>query len=140
MFVDLDAIIKQITPNDIVDISGRQGIWQKQKTTVKADLNMSLSVVPALGMTGKIIGKYAAKQLLNAMPIYLAPVDVMMQKSYQHRVKIWSVNKKYLLHADKAVGGTTIQIKSVSWYQKLGREVKRPIWRLAVIIKSFVFD
>jgi hypothetical protein len=91
-------------------------------------------------MTGKIIGKNAATNLSAFFPDYMAPVDVMVQKIYQHKIPIWSVNKQYLSHIDQQVGGTTIQAIDITPLRKIAREFKRIFWRLAIKIGNFIFD
>ena len=140
LFTDLNEIIKMITINDIVDLSGRKGAVEKAKKFGQKDVELIRYSTPPLGMTGKIIGKNAAANLSDFFPNYLAPVDVMVQKIYQHKIPIWSVNKQYISHADQQVGGTTIQATDITPLRKIARELKRPFWRLAIKIGNFIFD
>jgi glycosyl transferase family 25 len=140
LFTDLNEILKMVTINDIVDISGRKGFIEKAKKFGQKDVKLTRYSTPPLGMTGKIIGKNAATNLSAFFPDYMAPVDVMVQKIYQHKIPIWSVNKQYLSHIDQQVGGTTIQAIDITPLRKIAREFKRIFWRLAIKIGNFIFD
>lgn len=138
LFKDLDVILENITSNDIVDVSGRLGFITNDKKELNGDIELTKYSTPPLGMTGKIIGKDAAKKLSRVFPEYLAPVDIMVQKIYQHQIPIWSVNKEYLSHVDQQVGGTTIQTKDMKLSGKIVRELKRPLWRLGIKIANLI--
>jgi glycosyl transferase family 25 len=137
-FKDISLILDNITTSDIVDVSGRKGFIIDSELVLNDDLKLFKYSTPPLGMTGKIIGRDAAKTLLETFPLYTAPVDVMVQKIYQHQVSILSVNKIYLSHIDQELGGTTIQSKDISQTQKVFRELKRPFWRLAIKIMNYI--
>ena len=140
LFIDIDYILDNITTNDIVDISGRKGFIVNSEIALNDDLKLLKYSTPPLGMTGKIIGKLAAMKMLESLPTYTAPVDVMVQKLYNHNIPIISVNKSYLSHIDQELGGTTIQTKDLSKIQKILRELKRPWWRLAIKIGNYVYN
>ena len=140
LLIDIEEIIKVITTDDIVDISGRKGFILLEQKTSAGNIKLLRFSTPPLGMTGKIIGKNAAIKINKFSPDYLAPVDVMLQKKYQHKVPIWSTSKNYVSHADKNVGGTTIQLRKASLFAKILRELKRPFWRLANKSANFISD
>lgn len=140
LFNDIGHILKSITPDDIVDVSGRSGFITNTKKGLPSAIKLLKFSTPPLGMTGKIIGKRAAKKLLDAFPEYTAPVDVMVQKIYHHNVPIISVNKIYLSHIDQELGGTTIQFKDMPKGQKILREIKRPLWRMAIKVMNLTHN
>ncbi|MBE8163324.1 MAG: glycosyltransferase family 25 protein [Bdellovibrionaceae bacterium] len=131
-FENIEAILSKLDTASILDISGRSGFWKKTSVPVFKDVLMQQFSTPALGTTGRIYGKIAAKNINQAMPYYLAPIDVMLQKIYQHKVSVYSLNKSYVCHSEELVGGTTIQVKSIKWWKKFFRELKRPFWRLSI--------
>lgn len=138
LFDDFICLISDIDTEDIIDISGRKGFVSVDKKPLKNNISLTRYSTPPLGMTGKIIGKQAAVKLYNFMPEYLSPVDVMVQKVYQHKVCIWSTNKCYIKHADQLVGGTTIQTKDRNFSKKILRELKRPLWRAAIKFRNLI--
>lgn len=138
LLIDLPLLIESITPDDIIDVSGRAGFLSNTRKEIGQELNLTRFSTPPLGMTGKIIGKGAARKLLDCMSSYTAPVDVMVQKVYLHNIPIYSVNKIYLSHIDHELGGTTIQTKNLSVVKKIFRELKRPFWRLSIKFCNFI--
>ena len=135
---DLSIILEKISPDEIVDISGRQGFIKMESRTASNDVELIRFSTPPLGTTGKIFGREAATFIYNSFTDYLAPHDVMLQKIYKHKIPIWSVNKHYLSHVDQEVGGTTLQMSDISLKGKVWREFKRPFWRLAIKIGNLL--
>lgn len=129
LFDDLEALLSEITTNDFIDLSGRKGFigFEKNNLTIKY-------LIPSLSMTGQIIGKNAAKKLIKTSSEYYAPIDVMKQDVFKHKVNIYSTFKKYLIHNDQNIGGSTIQLKSLNKIKKIIREVIRPFWQLIALI------
>ncbi len=124
-FKDLDRLLEEITTNDFLDISGKKGFISLEKNELIIKF-----LIPPLLTTGQIIGKNAAKKLSENLETYYAPIDVMKQDVYKHKVKLYSTNKQYVYSNDKNVGGTTIQKKNMPIYKKIIREAIRPFWQL----------
>ena len=141
-FDDLQQILSEITLDDFVDISGRKGfIHLKNKNLT------DLYLVPSLQTTGQIIGKEAAKKLAKNLTQFYAPIDVLKQDVYKHKVRIFTTQKNYIKSNDKALGGTTLQKKGMPKFKKVLREIGRPIWQLIAlstyklqrIIRNYLF-
>ena len=81
-------------------------------------------------MIGQIIGKNAAMKLSTNLTEYYAPIDVMKQDVYKHKVALYSTNKQYVVSIDKSVGGSTIQQNNMIIWKKVVREIIRPFWQL----------
>ncbi len=128
-FNDLEQLLSQITSNDFLDISGKKGFYP----LVKSDLIIKFLIPPVL-MIGQIIGRNAAKKLSNNLSDYYAPIDVMKQDVYKHKVNVYNTNKVYVSSNDKNVGGTTIQDKKMPLLNKYLREIVRPFWQLITLI------
>ena len=124
-FKDLDALLEQITKDDFIDISGKKGFYSLKNTQL---LNKYL--MPPVLMIGQIIGKNAAKKLSNNLSEYYAPIDVMKQDVYKHKVKLYSTNKQYVVSIDKKMGGSTIQQNNMIVWKKVIREIIRPFWQI----------
>jgi glycosyl transferase family 25 len=122
---DLESLLAQITINDFIDISGKKGFYSLKKTPL---LNKFL--IPPVLMIGQIIGKHAAKKLSNNLSDYYAPIDVMKQDVYKHKVKLYSTNKQYVVSIDKKMGGSTIQQNNMILWKKAIREIIRPFWQI----------
>jgi glycosyl transferase family 25 len=139
-FKDLEKLLAQISTNYFLDISGKKGFYPLKKTELT-----SLFLMPPVLMIGQIIGKGAAKKLLENLSDYYAPIDVMKQDVYKH--KVFSTNKQYVISNDKAIGGTTIQQKNLPKLTKIIREILRPFWQLLALftyklqrcVRNFLF-
>jgi glycosyl transferase, family 25 len=141
-FKDLEKLLAQISTNDFLDISGKKGFYPLKKNELT-----SLFLMPPVLMIGQIIGKDAAKKLLENLSDYYAPIDVMKQDVYKHKVPLFSTNKQYVISNDKAIGGTTIQQKNLPKLTKIIREILRPFWQLLALftyklqrcVRNFLF-
>lgn len=138
LFKNLPDILSKLNTDSILDISGRKGFVRKKSISVLKDMSMDYFSTPSLGTTGRIYSKLAASKVNQAMPYYLAPVDVMLQKIYQHKVTVYSSNKAYVKHAEELVGGTVIQSKSELNLKKIIKEIARPFWRLVIKYNNLI--
>tara|TARA_B110000046_G_C13021573_1_gene411538 strand:+ start:4530 stop:5276 length:747 start_codon:yes stop_codon:yes gene_type:complete len=130
-FRDLEKLLLTITKNDFLDISGRKGFFELTSN----DLTTKF-IIPSLQTTGQIIGRKAAKKLSHNLTTYYAPIDVLKQDVYKHKVKVFTTIKKYVISNDENVGGSTIQQKNMIGWKKVVREFIRPFWQ---IIAFFTF-
>ncbi len=128
-FKDLEQLLSQITINDFLDISGKKGFYSLKKTEL---LNKFL--MPPVLMIGQIIGKNAAQKLTDNLSDYYAPIDVMKQDVYKHKVPLYSTNKQYVISDDKKMGGSTIQQNNMIAWKKVIREIFRPFWQLISLV------
>lgn len=124
-FKDLEQLLLQITINDFLDISGKKGFLSLEKNEL-----INKFLMPPVLMIGQIIGKNAAKNLTDNLSDYYAPIDVMKQDVYKHKVPLYSTNKQYVVSIDKKMGGSTIQQNNMIVWKKAIREVVRPFWQL----------
>lgn len=130
-FDDLQDILKDINIDYFVDITGRAGFMN-----IASHNLINKFVVPPFRNTAQIIGKNAGKKLFENLQTYSAPIDVVLQDIYKHKVHIYSTKKKYVSHNDFNVGGTTAQNKNINISKKIIREIIRPFWQL---VSFFVF-
>lgn len=126
---NLQSLLESITTNDFIDIAGRKGFYSLEKTN-----HLTTFLVPALQTTGQIIGKKAAITLAKNLTTYYAPIDVLKQDIFKHKVKVYTTNKSYVVSNDKNVGGTTIQQKSMPKFKKVIREIIRPFWQILALL------
>ena len=128
-FEDLEELLSQITTNDFIDISGKKGFYSLEKTDL-----INKFLMPPVLMIGQIIGKNAAKKLTDNLSDYYAPIDVMKQDVYRHKVPLYSTNKQYVVSIDKKMGGSTIQQNNMILWKKGIREIIRPFWQLITLL------
>jgi glycosyl transferase family 25 len=125
---DLEQLLAQITIDDFLDISGKKGFYTLHKTEL-----ITQFLMPPVLMIGQIIGKNAAKRLSENFSEYYAPIDVMKQDVYKHKVPLYSTVKKYVKTNDANLGGTTIQQKNLPKLNKIIRELLRPFWQILAL-------
>lgn len=130
-FVDLPNILNLVNTKDVIDITGRKGFYQIEENDL-----IRKFVTPPVRNTAQIIGKEAGKNLFKSLQKYYAPIDVVKQDIYKHKVNLYSTNKSYVSHNDYNISGTTAQNKKVPKIKKIFRELMRPFWQL---ISLFVF-
>lgn len=128
-FNDLEALLNQITTEDFLDISGKKGFYSLEKNEL-----LNTFLMPPVLMIGQIIGKNAAKKLTDNLSDYYAPIDVMKQDVYKHKVKLYSTNKQYVVSIDKKMGGSTIQQNNMIIWKKAIREIIRPFWQIIALV------
>lgn len=127
-FEDLEQLLSLITIDDFLDISGKKGFYELEKN----DLTSKYLMPPVL-MIGQIIGRNAAKKLSANLSDYYAPIDVMKQDIYKHKVSLFSTNKQYVVSVDKKMGGSTIQQNNMIVWKKVIRESIRPLWQIIAL-------
>ena len=125
---DIEKILAKITVNDFVDISGKKGFYSLEKNEL-----LTKFLMPPVLMIGQIIGKNAAQKLTDNLSEYYAPIDVMKQDVYKHKVPLFSTNKQYVISIDKKMGGSTIQQNNMIVWKKVIREIIRPFWQLIAL-------
>ena len=128
-FIDLQKILELVSENDFIDISGRKGFW-----LLNINKYLSKYLVPSLQTTGQILGKKAAKKMRDNLNSYYAPIDVLKQDVFKHKVNVYTTNKIYVSSNDKNIGGSTIQQKKMPKLNKFLRELIRPLWQLIALI------
>jgi glycosyl transferase family 25 len=141
-FKDLDQLLQKITINDFLDISGKKGFLSLEKNEL-----ITKFLMPPVLMIGQIIGRNAAKKLSYNLSEYYAPIDVMKQDVYKHKVKLYSTNKQYVASIDKKMGGSTIQRNKMILWKKVIREIIRPFWQILTLftykfsrcIRNYIF-
>jgi glycosyl transferase family 25 len=124
-FNDLEQLLSQITSNDFLDISGKKGFYPLAENAL-----ITTFLIPPVLMIGQIIGRNAAKKLTDNLSDYYAPIDVMKQDVYKHKVPLHSTNKQYVVSIDKQMGGSTIQQNNMIVWKKVIREIFRPFWQI----------
>lgn len=126
---DLESLLEQITTYDFLDISGKKGFYPLQKSKL-----LTTYLMPPVLMIGQVIGKNAAQKLTDNLSDYYAPIDVMKQDVYKHKVPLFSTNKQYVKSIDKEIGGSTIQQNNMIAWKKVIREIFRPFWQLISLV------
>lgn len=84
-----------------------------------------------LGMVAQLVGREAAKRLLERTQTFDRPVDTMTQMNWITGLRPLSVLPGGVREISAQLGGTTIQHKK-AFSDKLQREIMRPFYRMQV--------
>jgi GR25 family glycosyltransferase involved in LPS biosynthesis len=97
-----------------------------------SDVSILEPDLPGLGMVLQLVGRKAAAALLEATKRFDRPVDTTIQMRWLHPARILSCRPVCVREISAAMGGTLIQKKRKPLGEVLEREIRRPLYRLAV--------
>lgn len=88
--------------------------------------------LPGLGMQMQLVGREAARLLLDATETFDRPVDAMVQMQWLHGARVLSARPIVIREVDTELGGTVLQKKTMGLVEKVSHEVRRPFLRRAI--------
>ena len=89
---------------------------------------------PPLRALAQFVSNAAARRLLAVTERFDRPIDTFLQMSWVTGVELLTFRPSGVFDESGALGGSTIQRPSKSLWEKLWREVSRPIYRAQVRI------
>lgn len=92
--------------------------------------------LPALGMVMQLVGREAARKLLDASRTFDRPVDSFVQMHWLHTARVLTVRPIVIREICGKLGGSMIHPPHTGIAHKIIREVRRPLIRLAVYRES----
>jgi len=95
--------------------------------------------LPGLGMQLQLVGREAARQLLDASARFDRPVDSFVQMQWLHGVRVLSARPVVVRDATEMHDGSTVQTHRKDIIDRLSREVYRPIFRLSIRIRNDIW-
>jgi GR25 family glycosyltransferase involved in LPS biosynthesis len=95
------------------------------------EAKLFLPKVVGLQTVAQVVGKHAARRLLDASEVLDRPVDTFLQMHWIHGQQIHTILPNGVSEITSELGGSTIQKKSRP-NNKLGREFKRAVYRAQV--------
>lgn len=132
----LEAVMAALQPRDLI----RFPRWSRGEQGFEIARSRHISIIepglPGLGMQMQLIGREAARSLLEATEQFDRPVDTTVQMRWLHSVRILSARPIAIREIHPALGGTVIQKKAKPYGEVLSREVKRSLYRLAVRMEN----
>jgi glycosyl transferase family 25 len=135
----ISALFNDIDEDIVIDLSGKKGFFIKEKKTING-IKLVRYQTPPLKNQGGIYGRNAAKNLVDKISNFSAPIDTLRQMLWLHDVQTWSLEEGCLSHHSQDVGGSTIQSRRKTLTERLKKELIRPLWRLYIIIKNFLYQ
>lgn len=88
--------------------------------------------LPALGMVMQLVGREAARRLLEASWQFDRPVDNYVQMQWLHGARVLTARPIVIRENSPRIGGSTIHRPHVGIIDRIVHEVNRPLGRLAV--------
>jgi GR25 family glycosyltransferase involved in LPS biosynthesis len=88
--------------------------------------------LPGLGMQMQLVGREAARRLLDATVLFDRPVDCVVQMQWLHGARVLAALPVIVREIDFQLGGSVIQMKRAGLVHKALHELRRPIVRFAV--------
>lgn len=92
--------------------------------------------LPALGMVMQLVGREAARRLLETSSTFDRPVDSFVQMNWLHGARVLSARPIVIREIGAVLGGSVIHPHRAGIHHRLVREVRRPLIRLAVSIEN----
>lgn len=88
--------------------------------------------LPGLGMQMQLVGREAARRLLEASHQFDRPVDSFVQMQWLHGARVLAAYPVVIQETDLLLGGSVVQNKRMDLVDKMVHEFHRPLHRLAV--------
>lgn len=88
--------------------------------------------LPGLGMQMQLVGREAARRLLEASRQFDRPVDSFVQMQWLHGARVLAAYPVVIRETDLLLGGSVVQNKRMDLVNKMVHEFHRPLHRLAV--------
>ena len=134
----IQSLYENMDENIIIDLKGKKGFFELERVELDNDITLVHYSTPPLGTQGAIFGKNAASNLFGKVKGFKAPIDNLMQKIYQHKVEIWSLETGCISHETDESGGATISRK-INLFKKVLNELARPFFRVHVKIRNLIY-
>lgn len=88
--------------------------------------------LPALGMVMQLVGRDAARRLLDASLVFDRPVDTFAQMQWLHGARMLTVRPIVIREIGSELGGSVIHSQHAGIVHKVVHELQRPLIRLAL--------
>lgn len=88
--------------------------------------------LPALGMVMQLVGREAARRMLEASEVFDRPVDSFAQMQWLHGARIVTARPIVIREIGGELGGSVIHSQRPGFVHKVVHELQRPLIRLAV--------
>ncbi len=109
-----------------------RGERTREALATSGDVAVMRTRLPGLGTQAQLVGRDAARMLLDFTRVFDRPVDTTLQMQWLHRVRMLTARPVTLREIHSAVGGSVVQAKGRPISHVLGREVRRSAYRLSL--------
>ena len=128
----IEAVVATIASDEFVRFPFRERGEQGAVARHHAGVTLIEPRMPGLGMLMQVVGREAARRLLDATRQFDRPVDSLVQMQWIHGARVLSARPIVIRHIDFLCGGSVVQHKRMAIMEKLAREVQRPLHRFAL--------
>lgn len=137
LFADVLAVaIEGLASEEFVRFPHRErrergAVWRE-----RGPCRVLAPALPALGMVMQLVGHEAARRLLDASRVFDRPVDSFIQMHWIHGARLLTARPIVVREIGRQLGGSVIHAPHAGFFDKVVRELQRPMLRLAVSLES----
>jgi len=127
-FPALELAVQNYSPDKYVRFPQKQREDAASTLATTPTHRMIIPKVTNVGMQGQLVGKGAAKTLLEKTRKFDRPVDTLLQMTWLTEVSMTSIYPSGITERSAQLGGSCIG-KRKSWKEIVKREILRPLYR-----------
>jgi len=121
-----------LQPHEVVRFPHRDRHETGPVVRSRGDVHLIEPRLPGFGTVMQLVGREAARRLLDASSAFDRPVDIFVQMQWLHGARILSARPIVVREICAELGGSVIHAPRTGFVQRVVREVQRPLSRLAV--------
>ena len=138
---DFTAAVKlameEIITGDLIRFPIKPREKPRNKIVRRDNISIFEPTLVGLGMQAQIVTYDAARQLLEMTERFDRPVDVYIQLRWEHEIRILTLWPNGVVERSSSLGGSLIG-KEKGIFDRLRREILRPLYRARVYIYEFI--
>ena len=125
----IDFNVRNARPSDFVRFPKALHNEQGPEVAREDGMVQIEPLLPGLGMQMQLVGREAARDLLEATRWFDRPVDAFVQMQWRHNTRVLSARPKAISEKGGALGGTTVQNGKRGIPDRIRHEFYRPAYR-----------
>lgn len=126
------AVVAGIQPDEFVRLPHRERYEPGSVVREQDGVRVVEPRLPALGMVLQVVGREAARRLLDASTAFDRPIDSFVQMRWLHGARILTVRPIVVREIGDLLGGSVIHARRPGFVHRVVHELQRPLIRLAV--------
>lgn len=126
------AALDGLDPNELVRFPHRERYEPGPLVRSRGAARLFEPRLPALGMVLQLVGREAARRLLDASRVFDRPVDSLVQMQWLHGARVLTARPIVVREICGELGGSVIHAPRSGLLDKVTHEFHRPLIRLAV--------
>ena len=129
--------MKEIKMGDLIRLPMKPREKPRNRSVQRDNISVFEPTVVGLGTQAQIVTYDAARRLLKKTEHFDRPIDVYLQLTWKHGVRILSIWPNGVRENSSRLGGSLIGKEKING-NKLRREILRPIYRAKLIIYTLL--